>query len=54
MTDDEWQRLKNFTIYKVWMTDKELEDAAPWLAIGALVVIVAVILFILVVGRDHG
>jgi hypothetical protein len=41
MSDDD-ERLKNLLICKVWATDKEMEEMAPFL----LVVIVLILIFI--------
>jgi len=33
MTKDNWQRLKNLSLFKVWMTDRELVQFYPWIAL---------------------
>ena len=38
---DEGERMKNFMLYKLWMTDKEKEEAAPFfLAILGIIVVI--------------
>ena len=32
------ERLRNFLLFKMYMTDKEMEEAAPWI-IGTVIVI---------------
>lgn len=45
--NDDWERFKNFTLFKFYGTDKEFEEAAPVLGIIAVVFIVIVIIFCL-------
>jgi hypothetical protein len=43
MSDNkDWERLKNFTLFKFYGTDKEFEEAAPFFGCFLLVVVVVV------------
>lgn len=44
--DDE--RIKNLLLFKVYATDKEIEEMAPWL-IGAFIVIIIIAIIIIIV-----
>jgi hypothetical protein len=43
MSTEDWQRVKNFTMYKQFATDKEMEERMPALAIIGLLGIIVVI-----------
>ena len=45
MKDEDWERFKNFVIYKTYMTDKERNEFAPWIAgiVLAFLVIVGIV-----------
>lgn len=40
MNNDDWEKLKNFTIFKVYATDREMEDMMPVFGIIVLILIV--------------
>jgi len=46
MTDEDWQRLRNLSLFKLWVTDKQLRR---WWPLAALIAVV--ILLITAVGR---
>ena len=37
----DWQRLKNLSLYKLWVTDKELSRLAPLAILIAIVFLIA-------------
>jgi hypothetical protein len=41
MTKDDWQRLKNLSLFKLWVTDRELNRLWPLAALIALAILVA-------------
>jgi hypothetical protein len=46
MTDEDWQRLRNLSLFKLWVTDKQL---GKWWPLAALIAVV--ILVVAAVGR---
>ena len=48
--DEDWQRAKNLAIFKLWMTDKEMEEAGPALCVVALIVIAVAVLALVCIG----
>lgn len=40
--DDDKERLRNFVFYKIYATNKEMEEAAPFIVIGVLVVLIVI------------
>lgn len=50
MNDDD-QRLKNLLLFKVYLTDKELEEAGPAFGIIAIVIVVVLVLIACVGGK---
>jgi hypothetical protein len=40
----DWERFKNFSLFNMWATDKEVEDAAP--AMGCAIVIILIIVLV--------
>jgi hypothetical protein len=46
MTEENWQRLRNLSLFKLWVTDKQLRR---WWPLAALIAVV--ILLITAVGR---
>lgn len=43
--DDDWERMKNFTIYNVWMTDEEKDEFFE--NVGGIVVFILVVIGII-------
>ncbi len=41
ISDEDWQRLKNMMIFKVYMTDRELEEISPlFLVLGVIALVI--------------
>lgn len=47
MSDDDQERMKNFLLYEMWVTDKEMVEAGP-VAVVILAAIAVVVVFVLV------
>jgi hypothetical protein len=50
--DDDWERMKNFTIYNIWATDKERDEMLDnpgciVLAVGILAIIIAFVAWLI-------
>jgi hypothetical protein len=41
MTEENWQRLRNLSLFKLWVTDKQLRRLWPVAALIAILVLVA-------------
>ena len=46
--NEDEERLWNFVIFKIPMSDKEIEEASPWLGLMAVVIIVVIVVLLLI------
>jgi hypothetical protein len=41
--DEEWEKLSNFMLFKIWATNKELNEMLPGIAFTILIIVLGVL-----------